>query len=95
MDQSIIRWVAVKKFLTEKYGIVMNFSEGYNSYYGVYKYLTKSDKEVYHTDGHPDLSEVDARRTSQCIRAYRKARALKPVDVENSSCSNAKKPRRE
>ena len=34
------RWLQVKKYLNEKLGIQVHFSDHHNGYYSVYKYVT-------------------------------------------------------
>ena len=54
----------VKNILTASYDIVVNFSESDDNY-SAYKYITKSDTAVFHSEGHPDLSEVGSPRTKK------------------------------
>ena len=51
------RWLQVRKFLDEKYGIQVNFSDRHNTYYTAYHYLTKEDREALHSANHPDLRD--------------------------------------
>ena len=39
------RWLQVRNFLDEKYGIQVNFSDNHSSYYTAYRYVTKEDHE--------------------------------------------------
>ena len=64
------RWVG-KEHLTKTFGIVVNFSEGYDNYNTVYKYIGKSDDYIFQRQDHPDLSEVGSPRTKMCIKAFR------------------------
>ena len=50
------RWLQVKKYLNDKFGIQVHFSDHNNSYYRAYKYVTKEDSEVVHSTGHPCLT---------------------------------------
>jgi len=52
------RWLQVKKYLNEKFGIQVHFSDHHNSYYNAYKYVTKEDTEALHSPGYPDLTTV-------------------------------------
>ena len=66
------RWIAVKRRLHEKHGVTVNFSESHDSYYTAYKYICKSDTDVFHSANHPDLKEIGTPKTKKCIKAYRK-----------------------
>jgi hypothetical protein len=59
------RWVQVRDYLDEKFGIKVNFSDHHNTYYSSYKYVTKEDRNPEHSDSHPDLQ--NASRTKQAI----------------------------
>ena len=52
------RWLQVKKYLRDKFGIEVHFSDHHNSYYSAYKYVTKEDTQALHSSGHPDLATV-------------------------------------
>eukprot|EP00795_Rhopilema_esculentum_P005652 gene5652-10884_t len=65
------RWVGVKEHLTKTFGIVVNFSEGHDNYYTAYKYICKSDDDMFKSQDHPHLSEVGSPRTKKCIKAFR------------------------
>jgi hypothetical protein len=57
------RWVQVRNYLDEKFGIKVNFSDHHNTYYSSYKYVTKEDRNPEHSDSHPDLQ--NASRTNK------------------------------
>ena len=50
------RWLQVKKYLNDKFGIQVHFSDQHNSYNSAYKCVTKEDSEAVHSSGHPDLT---------------------------------------
>ena len=64
------RWLQVKKYLSDKFGIQVHFSDHHNSYYSAYKYVTKEDTEAKHSLGHPDLSTVP--RTEAAIASKKR-----------------------
>ena len=47
------RWLQVRNYLDEKYGIKVNFSDHHNTYYSSYKYVTKEDESAQHSETHP------------------------------------------
>ena len=71
------KWAMVRRNIQEKYGINVNFSSRHDYYYSAYQYVVKEDSEVFHSRGHPDLSNVGPPRTSKCIRANRDKAANK------------------
>ena len=57
------RWLAVKNFLTTRYGIVCHFSGIHNNYYSAWKYVTKEDTGYTQSEGHPNLvNPIDGRQ---------------------------------
>ena len=69
------RWLQVRNYLDEKYGIQVNFSDNQSSYYTAYRYVTKEDHEALHSPGHPDLSDVVPRTEAAITSRKRKAKA--------------------
>ena len=65
------RWLSVRNFLAEAYGIQVNFSANHNTYYSAYKYVTKEDAEPLLSSEHPDISN-ESPRTEKAISAKRK-----------------------
>ena len=71
------RWLQVKKYLNEKFGIQVHFSDHHNGYYSAYKYVTKEDTVALHSPGHPDLTTVP--KTEAAIAGKkRKAKEVSP-----------------
>ena len=52
------RWLLVKKYLNDKFGVQVHFSDHHNTYYSAYKYMTKGESEAVHSSGHPDLTSA-------------------------------------
>ena len=65
------RWLSVRNFLAEAYGIQVNFSANHNTYYSAYKYVTKEDAEPLLLSDHPDISN-ELPRTEKAISVKRK-----------------------
>ena len=57
------KWLKVKESITNDRGIMLNFSDSHNYYIAAYRYICKTDNQVYHSDSHPDLSDVGSLRT--------------------------------
>ena len=51
------RWLSRKRFLLERCGICVHFSDIHRNYFSAWKYVTKQDKEFVESPGHPDLSD--------------------------------------
>eukprot|EP00794_Sanderia_malayensis_P006582 gene6582-7325_t len=65
------KWLSVKRDITKNHNIVVNFSDSHSHYIYAYRYVCKSDTEVAHSPGHPDLSEVGSPRTKASTAAHR------------------------
>ena len=64
------RWLQIRNYLDQKFGIKVNFSDIHNTYYSAYRYVTKEDQEPYHSQNHPDLSTRP--RTENAIAARKR-----------------------
>lgn len=65
------KWKAVRKYLQDKKGIKVNFSDVYSNYYAGYLYASKEDKQFTLSDGHPNLSNPP--RTENATAAKRQS----------------------
>ena len=63
------RWKCVKDNIKKTYRIVVNFSDKHDNYYSAYKYVCKSDVNVFHSKHHPELKNVGAPRTTASTQA--------------------------
>ena len=86
------RWLSVKEAMMEHYNVSVHFSASHDSYYYAYKYISKSDEEVFKSPGHPNLDDIGSPRTKKCIAAYRKK--TQETRSANSAEPSAKKPKR-
>ena len=84
------RWRAVRAFLANRHGINVNLSDSHHNYYSAYCYVTKQDKSVYLSPGHPNLSTIGSPKAGKCIRAYReKSRRRKSIDDNSGDPSTS------
>ena len=69
------KWLWVRHYLDDKFGIKVNFSDRHNLYYSTYRYMTKEGTEAVHSPAHPDLSNdsVPPRMESAITSRKRKA----------------------
>ena len=65
------RWNPVKTYLAQRYGICVHFSESSATCYAAFKYISKTNKNVYESSNHPDLKDVGSPKTKKCMNAYR------------------------
>ena len=77
------RWLQVRNFLDERYGIKVHFSDIHNTYYTAYRYVTKEDSEALHSPNHPDLQEVP--RTERAIACKKSKRGTERRKKEKNS----------
>lgn len=85
------RWGEPKKYLMNQYNVVINFREPDENnymYVGAYRYVTKEDSQVYHSQEHPPLEKIKNSRTNQCVRAY----VQKRKSTSDEKSENGKKP---
>ena len=80
------RWKSVKDKFAEQ-NVQLHFSDHHTNYYSAYKYVSKSDKEVFHSAQHPNLTEVSSPRTKKCVDALRRKPKSSTRDSENNQCT--------
>ena len=96
------KWFKVKENITKSHNITVNFSDNHNYYIAAYKYVCKEDSNVFHSTGHPDLSDMSSPQTKKSTEAYRlsRKRANNNSAKQNTqpsstaSCSKPKSARR-
>ena len=59
----------MKEHLKSKHNINVHFSDKSLGYIVAYRYICKSDKEVLHSENHPDLRDIGSPRTKACMKA--------------------------
>ena len=62
------KWLECKQALQRKHGVVVNFSD-HDGYYTAYRYISKSDENVYHSPNHPNLEEIGSPKTKNCLQS--------------------------
>lgn len=73
------RWLKVRKFLDDRYGVKVNFSSNHNTYYSAYKYTTKEDQDCVYSEGHPYLNNAPPPRTEKAISGHKRKAARSAV----------------
>ena len=85
------KWLSVKNNITRKHNIVVNFSDTHSHYIYAYRYVCKSDREVFHSPGHPDLSDVGSPRTKAGTKALQQGSRKRKIGFNqcgDESCSS-------
>lgn len=84
------RWSSVKAYLLSHYDIRVHFGDGHDNYYAAYRYVTKSDENVFLSEDHPNLRDIGTPRTTLSTQAYRAKR--KSVTLQEQSTSSQSVP---
>ena len=79
------RWLRVRNYLDDNFGIKVNFSDRHNSYYSAYRYVTKEDTEAVHSPGHPDLSDNSVPPRTESAITSRKRKAKRRSSGQNKT----------
>ena len=69
------RWKSVEEQLKSKHNINVHFFDKSIGYIAAYRYICKSDKNVLHSENHPDLRDIGSPRT----KAYMKSNKAVPL----------------
>lgn len=89
------KWFSVKKRLHDKYNIQVNFSDKHDFYLSSYRYVCKTDKDVAHSDGHPQgLLLAESPQTKKCIKAAKEVCRKRRINSGESSKTTKKKAKR-
>lgn len=89
----IQRWLTIRNALHEEHGINVHFSSSHYNYYSAWSYVTKEDDDVLESDGHPDLRNAPAPRTSAASRSNHNVEQSESDDDLEASKSPKKKKR--
>ena len=66
------RWLKVRNFVDDKYGIKLNFSNSHTNYYTAYEYVVKEDPNFVQSANHPDFSNGKPPKTTKATCGRRK-----------------------
>ena len=85
------KWLECKRALQRKYGVVINFSD-HDGYYTAYRYISKSDENVYHSPNHPNLNEIGSPKTNNCLqRTYRQRQVNRQAATHTTTSTSNEK----
>lgn len=86
------KWLECKRALQRKHGVVVNFSD-HDGYYTAYRYISKSDENVYHSPNHPNLDEIGSPKTKNCLqRTYHQRRRNRQAATLGTTPQNDEEP---
>ena len=52
------KWLKIKNSIIKEHNVSVHFSDNHNNYIAAYRYVCKTDDQVFHSASLPDLSEV-------------------------------------
>ena len=71
------RWLSVRKYLYQKFGVRVHFSEKHSNYFEAWKYVTKENNNYILSKGHPDLVNSVVPRTTTATKVKRENDVVK------------------
>uniref|UniRef100_A0A7M5WTZ9 Uncharacterized protein n=1 Tax=Clytia hemisphaerica TaxID=252671 RepID=A0A7M5WTZ9_9CNID len=95
------KWASIPDRIQDIYGIRVHFSDGRqeheSDYNTAYKYITKEDTDVYHSDDHPNLEDAKSPKTKHAMAANKRrhssSTSLKFGESSASTSRNFKRPK--
>lgn len=85
------RWLPSKRYLQERFGVSVHYSNVHHNYYSAWRYVTKSDTDYEESDGHPDLQNTPNPRTSKASMEKRKSTAETSEGPTKKACPRKSK----
>ena len=85
------RWKAVKDTLNKESGIQVHFSDPHDNYWSAFKYITKSDPNIYRSSSHPNMQEMSFLKAKVCVQAVRQKHKSRSTDTSGDQVSTTTK----
>ncbi len=91
------KWASIPRTIEDIYGIRVHFSDGRqdhdSDYVTAYKYITKEDEDVYHSEDHPNLKDAKSPKTKHAMAANKRrhSAASKSKSADKGESSGASK----
>ena len=57
------KWLMVKNTIAKEHNVTVHLSDNHDNYIAAYKYVCKTDNQVFHSVSHPDFSEIGSPKT--------------------------------
>lgn len=64
-------WKQIKEAVSNKHGVILNFSGKHDNYYTPFKYVIKIDKAVRKSSSQPNLKEIGSPKTKKFVKTFR------------------------
>ena len=87
----VTRWIGSKKYLKERHGITVHYSNRHHNYYSAWRYVTKSDESYEESEGHPDLKNNGKPKTSKASETVKENGRKRRSKSVNRKGKKAKK----
>ena len=87
----VTRWIRSKKYLKERHGITVHYSNRHHNYYSAWRYVTKSDESYEESEGHPDLKNNGKPKTSKASETVKENGRKRRSKSVNRNGKKAKK----
>ena len=71
------RWLPIKKYLHQKFGVKVHFSDKHSTYYKPWRYVIKEDNYYILSEGHLDLLNSAVPRTTTATKVKRENHGVK------------------
>ena len=68
------KWLKIKNSIIKEHNVSVHFSDNHDNYIAAYRYVCKTDDQVFHSVSHPDLNEIGSPKTKNSTKAYRESR---------------------
>lgn len=85
------KWSKIKNTIVKEHNVTLHFSDKHDNYIAAYRYVCKMDDQVFHSVGHPDLSEAGSPKTKSSTKAYRESRK-RARELEENAAMPCKRP---
>ena len=69
-------WLSVKNSVKKSHGTVLHFSDKHNNYPSAYHYICRTNKNIAHSIGQLNLTQIGSPRTKKCVSTYCQKRKL-------------------
>lgn len=91
------RWLPVRCYMEESFGINVNFSNRHVNYFSAWRYVTKEDENPLESPNHPDLTNANPPRTmaaSQAVSSQSQPSQSSQSQVDEAPSGSRRKRKR-
>ena len=69
-------WLSVKNSVKKSHGTVLHFSDKHDNYPSAYHYICRTNKNIAHSIGQLNLTQIGSPGTKKCVSTYCQKRKL-------------------